>query len=46
MCLRDKELFDFASASSLNQTFVLFVFASASSLNETFVVEFTGTFTA
>ncbi len=46
MCLTDKALFVFASASLLNETSALFVFASASLLNETFVVEVTGTFIA
>jgi hypothetical protein len=46
MCLKDKALFVFASASLLNETFALFVFASALLLNETFLVEVTGSFTA
>jgi hypothetical protein len=46
VCLKDKALFVFASALSLNETFALFVFASALLLNETFVVKVMGTYTA
>jgi hypothetical protein len=44
VCLKDKALFVFASALSLNETFGVFVFASALLLNESFVVGVNGNF--